>query len=432
MSVDAIISRLASRLGHRLDDEVSARYRRGLEALAQKQGLTLAAFVGLLDAGLSDAWDTAVDAGAVHETYFFRDPGQLAALAAAARAALHDGRPYTRALSVGCSTGEEAYSLGVLLGAAWPAATVLGVDASPRALELARQGAYAARATREVDLRLAAPDLFVDADGGARVGPRLRSAVRFAALNLAEYQGLAQLAPASADVVVCRNVLMYLKPAPMEEARRALVDVVRPGGCLVVGPFDFDRVPDGFRACDVAAFKEPAVTALERALRTHAAHAGGTVLVRELRPSARAPALPVALAVPVLAPASPKTARALAHAQALADAGSHRAALQALDALGDEAAVQLLKGKVLLDMGELGRAELCLRRVLLQDPNSPDAAFHLLLVTSQRGEKELAHRLAAQLNGLLRDGEEDHELAHGLTTGMVRQTLARLGLLPGG
>ncbi len=428
MSLEGVITRLAARLGHRLDDEVTARYRRGLEAVAQKQGLGLSTFVGLLDAGLADAWDAAVDAGAVHETYFFRDPGQLAVLAAAARAALHDGRPYARALSVGCSTGEEAYSLGVLLGAIWPAATVQGFDVSPRALDVARLGAYGARAAREVDLRLVSPDVFVE-ESGARVGPRLKAAVRFAPLNLADFQGLAQLGPKSADVVVCRNVLMYLKPGPMDAARQALVEVVRPGGCLVVGPFDFDRVPDGFRACDLGAFKEPAVTPLERALRTHAARVGGSVLLRELKPTPFAAATTVALAVPVTAPHSAATAKTLAHAQTLADSGQHQAALQALDALGDEAAVQLLKGKVLLDMGELGRAELCLRRVLLQDPNSPDAAFHLLLVMSQRGEKDFVQRLARQLSALLREEEEDHELAHGLTTAMVRQTLARLGLL---
>lgn len=430
MNLEVVIGRLAARLGHRLDDEVGSRYVRGLAAVAQRQGMELSAFVGLLSEGLPDAWDAALDAGSVHETYFFRDPAQLATLAAAARAALHDGRPYARAVSVGCSTGEEAYSLGVLLGAIWPAATVLGLDVSPYALDVARQGTYGARASREVDLTLATPDLFVQSDGSARVGPRLRALVRFGPLNLAEAGGLGQLSAASMDVVVCRNVLMYLRPEAMAAARRVLVDAVRPGGCLVVGPFDLDAVPPGFRAVEVGGFKEPAVTALERALRTYATSGGGAVLVRELKAAASVPAPPVALAKLPLAPRTAAIAHALGEAQRRADAGDHRGALKLVDALSDEPAAQLLKGKVLLDMGELPRAELCLRRVLMQDPNSPDAAFHLLLVASQRGERDTAERLAAQLGALLHEGEEDHELAHGLTTAMVRQTLARLGLLP--
>lgn len=182
----------------------------------------------------------------IGETYFYRHPEHFELLA---RDVLPDciakRRFPIRAWSAGCATGEEAYSLAAcLLSAAdqveGATVEVLGTDMVEEHIQQATRGIYG-----NWSLRVPVPDgLLVPQEGGMfSVSERVRTVTRLQRLNLLdplpEDHGLF-------DVVMCRNVLVYLR----EEAARAVVDriasAVAPSGVMIFATLDIDHVPAGF------------------------------------------------------------------------------------------------------------------------------------------------------------------------------------------
>jgi len=190
-----------------------------------------------------------IDGATNRETYFFRDRRQLAllgALLAEAAPAAH-----RRALwSAGCATGEEAYSLAILLWGLGLSGAVTGTDVSRAALATACAALYRTgpmSPCREVG---AADDPFLPptADGRRTVADPIRAAVRFIEHNLLSGPPL----PQRFDAVVCRNVLIYMDDAAKAAALLVLTAAVKPGGLLLLGPGDaappVDPTALGFRA----------------------------------------------------------------------------------------------------------------------------------------------------------------------------------------
>ncbi len=183
--------------------------------------------------------EAAVEALTTHETYFYREPQQLRALCEELLPELHERNARTRRLrfwSAGCSTGEEAYTLAMLVKAShlfegWEV-EVYGTDISRRVLEAARRAEYGAASMRAIP-----PDalqrFFVPAGSRFRVRDDLRAWVSFGQLNLLE-PAAAQLVP-RVDVVLCRNVMIYFDPAARRQVLRMLHDKLVPGGYLLLG-----------------------------------------------------------------------------------------------------------------------------------------------------------------------------------------------------
>jgi chemotaxis protein methyltransferase CheR len=180
------------------------------------------------------AWRDFIHALTVRESHFFRDPELFGALERRVLPGLlaDGGRPVI--WSAGCATGEEPYSLAILLDRLAPGRpyTLWATDIDVVALEAARRGLYTDWSLR------GAPDWAIARGLRARrrrheVLPDLRARVAFAPLNL-----VTDMYPAGLDLIVCRNVLMYFT-AP---ARRATVDrlaaALAPGGWLALSPLD--------------------------------------------------------------------------------------------------------------------------------------------------------------------------------------------------
>ncbi len=179
-----------------------------------------------------------------NETYFFRERAQLDALSGElfARHLRRADRPF-RVLSAGCSSGEEAYSLAILLaqsaaakGAFRDAFVIDACDLNPARIETARLGHY-----EEPSLRCCEPRdrqrYFAEVSTGRwDVRPRYRASVRFYEANLAA-RGAEWPAALSGpyDAIFCRNVLIYFSERGLERTVSCLLDRLGPGGHLFLG-----------------------------------------------------------------------------------------------------------------------------------------------------------------------------------------------------
>jgi chemotaxis protein methyltransferase CheR len=180
----------------------------------------------------------AIDRVTTNETSFFREPAHFAFL----RQALLErrfppGRP-VRLWSAACSSGEEAYSLAMLLAetlgleAPWE---ILASDVSQRALQRARRGLYPLAGLRGLPLHLLNRYCLRGMDeyrGQMLIDRALRQRVRFLLLNLV------QAWPAELgrfDVIFLRHVLMYFEATVKERVLSRVCDHLLPGGLLLVG-----------------------------------------------------------------------------------------------------------------------------------------------------------------------------------------------------
>lgn len=190
-----------------------------------------------------DAVDDLLVQATVGETYFFREPTSLQFIGQRvipeAFQRLEAGRKM-RLWSAGCATGEEAYSLAMLLHrqGLLSQASVLGTDVSRESLQRAREGVYRAWSLRGAGRELAEPFLS-EQDGGYHISSSIRDRVQFEYLNLAteNYPSIAT-ATRGMDLIVCRNVMIYFDKATIQNVisrfHRCLVD----GGWLVTAASD--------------------------------------------------------------------------------------------------------------------------------------------------------------------------------------------------
>lgn len=243
MSLGEAIERLrevvAVRLGLTLDDERLAEALIALEERIERtRAGSLVGYLDLLEApGRQGELGELAARVTVGETYFFRNPPQLAAFVEVMlpeRAAAASGRPL-RILSAGCSSGEEAYTLAILLGRQVPPplASVLGIDVNPAAIARARRGCYSEWSLRQVPDDVRGREL---ARSGKEwsVEPSVRARVSFEERNLSEPDA-AFWGQAAFDVVFFRNVGMYLSPAVFQAAIERCARSLVPGGWLVLG-----------------------------------------------------------------------------------------------------------------------------------------------------------------------------------------------------
>jgi chemotaxis protein methyltransferase CheR len=201
-----------------------------------------------------------IDALCTNETRFFRDaeqldhieesliPGLTMGLRVATSApsapnpAWHEGQARrVRVWSAGCSSGEEPFSVAMLLLAKLPSERaasieVLGTDISNVALERARHGRWPASRMAEIPEAYRQRFFVVDPATGDHVPSReLRSVVRFKKLNLWDWR---YPVTGKFDLILCRNVLIYFDADGRAAVARRLVERLLPGGALVLGMSD--------------------------------------------------------------------------------------------------------------------------------------------------------------------------------------------------
>jgi chemotaxis protein methyltransferase CheR len=212
----------------------------------------------------ADAWRAFAEALLVHETYFFRHPDQLRLVADVLlprllRERLEAGRREVRIWCAGCSSGEEVYTLALLVQTAIAASalpslpawnvTILGTDLSAPTLELARAGTY--RLLAGLNSFRDVPDfarhhfaaIFNAATTAWSASAELRRLTRFVRHNLVRDPPALE----DADLVVCRNTLIYFDEAQAQAALASLAAGLRPAGALLLGPAETASEAGGLR-----------------------------------------------------------------------------------------------------------------------------------------------------------------------------------------
>jgi chemotaxis protein methyltransferase CheR len=232
---------LEARTGQQLTMSRRWRIETALSGLLRERGIaTLDELITILVMGKEpNLSQQVVEALLNNETYFFRDRAPFDLLQRYALPELSVRRQKSKRLriwSAGCSTGQEAYSLSMLFtedADQWQGWTIdiLGTDVSTSCIDRARHGIYS---QFEVQRGLGINQMikwFEEAADGWRAIESLRKPVRFQVHNLLE----PALHPGGFDIVLCRNVLLYLAPDKKALAFERIAGSMAEDGWLMLG-----------------------------------------------------------------------------------------------------------------------------------------------------------------------------------------------------
>jgi chemotaxis protein methyltransferase CheR len=177
----------------------------------------------------------------VNETYFFRESYQLKAFTdeIIPELIIRASKKNTRSLNIwsaGCSTGEEAYTIAMLLLdiaelRGWKF-NIIGTDISQRVLRQARHGVYGPSAFRATDDYYQKRFFHQHADG-LRINDDVRECVTFSHLNLFDADRIIMLG--KMDLVFCRNVIIYFDLDAKKKVVETFYNALAEGGFLLLG-----------------------------------------------------------------------------------------------------------------------------------------------------------------------------------------------------
>ena len=248
VGLDQLAAIVAARVGLHFPTSRRSDLMRGAQLLAQEHGKDPHTFLeSLVTAPLTDRQIEVLTAHlTVGETYFFREKETLNAfqnhiLPELIRQRV-GGDQRIRIWSAGCSTGEEAYTIAMLLAESLPNLNawnvrILGTDINSQAIEKAIHGVYPEWSFRGVSAALKDKYFIPQGHSQLAVSPNFKKMVSFDCLNLAMdgYPSLENNTNAM-DVIFCRNVMMYFAPEMIQKTLRRFYNCLVEGGWLMVAP----------------------------------------------------------------------------------------------------------------------------------------------------------------------------------------------------
>lgn len=429
---------------------------RGVLAAARRTGCDgLEEYNGLLRATQTDSglWDDLIGAITVGETYFFRNPAHFNALRQHILPELiarHGDDRRLRIWSAACATGEEPYSVAILLCQLLPDVArwnilILGTDINKRALERAREGHYRPWSFRQTEPAIQeryfihqactepCPELCRKAgrsDDLFEIRPEVREMVTFAYLNLVEdvYPSMATNTNAM-DLILCRNVAIYLPEAVMREIAGRFHRCLLPGGWLIVGASETNvstysrfatRHLDGATIYQKAEAPEEAERGRYRGRETWEPRQALPLptpqvtvpLRRPVTPSPRPSVLPSPRPEPVPPPEAKAPSEVYQEALGLLEQGrdeeAERRLRACLESRPDFAPAHYQMARILANQGKLEDAQSWCEQALQRDPLLVEAHYTLALICQETGALDEA---VAQLKKTLYL-DPDFTLAH--------------------
>jgi chemotaxis protein methyltransferase CheR len=414
----------------------------------------------------------------VGETYFFRNRGQFTAL----RDHILPGviqrrrgkRQRLRLWCAGCSTGEEPYSLAILLHellpdiAAWEI-HLLATDINEDALTAAREGVYRTWSFREVEEHYRQAYFTTEGDS-SRIRAEVQKLVTFRFLNLADDPYPTVVTGTDAlDLILCRNVMIYFRPQLCQEVTRRFFSCLEDQGALLVGHSEHsDLVYPGFSRSfigrSIVYQKSGPAPVWEKALAMRFRGSGppppgvvkhapagarrpalqrpagteetvlferGALLVGQMRPHEAIAEFKRVLAL------NPRNERALYMiAMLLANTGSTAESIACAERLIETNPLHLeatyLLALLARESGGPEQELALLKRTVYLNPDFVLGHFQMGLHFLHAGNERLARRSLLNALRILRDrvGEDPIEGVEGMTVGRLRDSI--LGVIPGG
>jgi chemotaxis protein methyltransferase CheR len=391
--------------------------RRGELESAVMQSFAASTFSRLDDyyAALEDQTDGGIELerlinfATVNETHFFRDAGQFDALATHILPELIKRRQSMRTLrlwSAGCASGEEPYSLAILLHELLPnpdewSISILATDVNTIALDRARKAVYNSWSFREDKAQPFRDKYFSPVGNSWELNPKIRRMVTFTRMNLA-----AQNYPSYEtnttfmDLIVCRNVLIYLGETVIRHMIGQFFECIQPGGWLVVAPAEGS--PELFKQFKSYSFPSAILyqrmtqTAVLRQKTLRNRTPDSTTAHLRTPASANSVTTPIQakrqVALPELSPAEEQNM--FEQAQELVSYGMAEKALDILQKLVNAKfnrdKVFALTGKIYANRGDWDQAENWCTQSIYLNRLSLDAYYTLALVLQHKGQWEHA------------------------------------------
>ncbi len=223
--------------------------RAGLAIPAGKEGLvrsrvskrlrarriaTFSVYLDTVEQETGEELVTLIDLLTTNKTDFFREPAHFDfLLQQVVPDVVASGRPL-RIWSAGCSSGEEPYTLSMLLRETLPARydfRILATDISTQIVAAAKRGTYSAQQLGDVSPQRRQRFFTPGPDGSATVTPDLRAPISFAHLNLMTKWPMS----GPFDVIFCRNVMIYFDKPTVTRLVNRFHTLLAPGGHLFIG-----------------------------------------------------------------------------------------------------------------------------------------------------------------------------------------------------
>lgn len=354
----------------------------------------------------------------INETYFFRNRAHFDALQhhvlpPLITARRMNGQRYLRIWSAGSATGEEPYSIAILLREMLPdiedwSITILATDINKNNILTAHQGVFKRGAFRTETREGIRDRWFEEADGGSayRLHPVVRAMVQFRLLNLiSDNYPSYDNNTMGMDLILCRNVTIYFDKQRTTAVVKRFNQALTGGGWLLVGHSEPQpEVYDAFETHILGGatfYRKPAELplAVQRqpvgAASQHQPHPKPPKQTRKSSPAAPTvtprPAAPDHTVDSALDPDTLwQQARQAADGESFDTALSLLSLLEAADMFQPQ--VYYLRGLIQIQMADLAAAEVALRQAIYCDPGFVLAHYTLGELAAQAGEREMALR----------------------------------------
>lgn len=379
-----LIQRISAKTGLRLDGQDIGTLRRMVAARMTVHGFPSPEQYGdMLEADSAKGWlerEELISHLTVGESYFFRDKGQFEVLRNIIMPELVARGKATRTLNIwsaGCSTGEEPYSLSILLNEMIPdiadwRVQIIGTDIREEFLEKARKAVYREWSFRQVpqDVR---DKYFTVNNGQFKLDPTVKNMVTFSRRNL-----LDDVFPEPAgdsrgiDLILCRNVFIYYTRKTAAAIAERMAESLRDGGYLITGHWEL--------------FSSPTRKLVSRVFP------GSLAYQRVAEDFGKTPVLPAvhhSLAADAVAyipfPALPGTQE-----KKEPDHPAASVAERNLEKAPDDFQALCLTAHGYANRGEHGRAVECLRKAIAMNPLSAEPYYLLARIAEESGDVDAA------------------------------------------